>query len=155
MFQPTAEQVHNLTQNMSDLELIGDFEKYPRVEIKPCTENFESFIEPNQCYLNAFRIMAELHVKGVKNAYYVAGITWGYNLPICHAWIKIDGVYYDPTLEKSLKLFYGERYNAYFSIAELNMQQLSDVTMENEAFPPHPALFTTRLTEFLQPATPG
>jgi hypothetical protein len=149
-YQPSEEQLDMLSSNMSDLQLLPDWEDFPDATMTPCTPEmvgwFTETMEQNQCYLNAYRVVAELHLRqGYTDAQYVVGIMEGNMVPICHAWVKIAGNYYDPTVE----LLQTRPMGVYYPLAELDVQDMARITVRNDMSPPHPCLIAIEFPELL------
>jgi hypothetical protein len=150
-YQPSDEQIDMLSANMNDLALLPDWEDFPDTTMTPCTPEmvgwFTESMERNACYINAYRVVAELHLRsGFTDAQYVVGIMEGRMVPICHAWVKIAGKYYDPTVEL---LNPDRELGVYYPMAELDVADMQAITMMNDMAPPHPCLIATEFPELL------
>lgn len=79
-------------------------------------------VQPKQCFDNCFNLCVEHEVT------YVLGICH-IMIPIEHAWLKIDGKHYDPTLE----IASGELSGSYHSLIEIKSTDLINyITEVNE-----------------------
>lgn len=111
------------------------------VKVEPLPKSLKGFLKKSEfkaCYNNAYKFMSDYaHVHDVQ---YVLGFGLSV-IPVEHAWIKVDGVYYDPTWEKYSKI---ER--DYVVVTELNQLELMLMTLKNNHTPP--ALYDLRRMKF-------
>lgn len=83
---------------------------------------------PKACYNNSFDFVSRN-----PGAKYVLG--YGLNhMPIDHAWVKVDGKYYDPTWEVHSEG--GVLNRPYVPVFELGMEELFEVIKANDMKPP-------------------
>lgn len=87
----------------------------------------------NGCYNNAFNALSNSFALGVKEKRYVLG--WFFPdkmpIPIEHAWIKLDGVNYDPTAQ-----LFVEGSSVYYTAFELDMTELLEIVNSNGSYAP-------------------
>ena len=116
---------------VGDAEVGFDLDGLEEVEINPMAELGydeipEIFSKPNLCYNNAFHF-----VSNHPEAKYVVG--YGHSvIPIDHAWVKVDGKYYDPSWEANS----GLEGKAYVPLYELDMADLLEIIPDNNMCPP-------------------
>jgi hypothetical protein len=107
---------------------------YPRTEIATMPPSLladlRDLIKFKACYNNVFNIATTLHVIGHDVAY-VVGIAESV-IPVDHAWIKIDGYYYDPTWQQFTSIEKG----GYHAVAELSIDHLEEIIIDNGSIPP-------------------
>lgn len=77
------------------------------------------FNKPKQCFDNAYRYLDSLPVN-TTDCQYVLGFLLFRGIPVEHAWVKVDGQYFDPTLTSHSD-------HEYYSLAELEFMELIDV----------------------------
>jgi hypothetical protein len=148
MFKPTKEQMESLHKNINDLHEIGEYTKYPIVVMDDAyrgemAQEFAHIIERNNCYSNCFEIMQELiiqrgtHPDDIK---YCVGVAKGRSgLPVAHAWLKVDGLYSDPSwdsLPSDAQTYVKD--HVYHCMAELNITDVVCITLMNESYAPCP-----------------
>jgi len=112
----------------------------------------DDHIEQKACYNNSVKSMTELMSIDRQAAHETGwnitdkpGLTYvmGYGLsviPIEHAWIKVDGIYYDPTWQKFSKLS-----DYYFPMFEVQYPDIFDMLTEFGFCPPSPLDYLTKV----------
>lgn len=84
----------------------------------------EQVCQPKQCYWNCATFMLR-HGYRYQDIKYVCGLAL-YHIPVCHAWLFIDGQYYDPTFEVS----FGEPGKEYLSFFELTNSEFTKMLVD-------------------------
>ena len=82
-----------------------------------------------ECFNNAFRWAAELHIAGYKNVFYVLGFGESV-VPVEHVIIKVGDNFYDPTWERYNEL------KPFHIVKEFTMAELSAALKTNDSYPP-------------------
>lgn len=131
------------------ITLMNHYSKlFEQVEVKPLESLLDVIkdeVVVKECYNNSFRCVQMLHMSGY-NAQYIAGVAESM-IAIDHAWICVDGIYYDPTweLHNTLK-------ENYFVIAKLDIPDLVEVITNNNMCPPSSYELLTMHTDYVQNA---
>lgn len=77
------------------------------------------FNKPKQCFDNAYHYLDSLPTN-ITDCQYVIGLMLFRGIPVEHAWVKVNGQYFDPTLTSHAD-------HEYYSLAELDFMELIDV----------------------------
>ena len=77
------------------------------------------FNKPKQCFDNAYHYLDSLPTN-ITDCQYVIGLMLFRGIPVEHAWVKVNGQYFDPTLTSHSD-------HEYYSLAELDFMELVDV----------------------------
>lgn len=92
-------------------------------------EQVAPMLAPRCCYNNSFYVSEFFRPE--REVRYCVGFAAGSIFPVGHAWVKIDGVYFDPTWQLFHRL--GDLYVPFF---ELDPDRLMSVVIENDNRPP-------------------
>lgn len=95
------------------------------IDIKEVNVEYQSHPHSKQkaCFNNAF-----LTLSHNKNAYYVLGYVVYHGIPIEHAWIKENNIYYDVTLDPT-------KQDTYFSVAEFTLDEIYPYVQQYKSAP--------------------
>lgn len=119
---------------MGSLGNVLDLECLKLVSVEPMPQEMLSEIEdlvvPRACYNNSFFVTEFFGSR--KKARYCVGYAGSF-VPISHAWVWVDGNYYDPTWQVHTKI--GAFYVPFF---ELEGEELMEVVIANDFRPPEP-----------------
>lgn len=86
-------------------------------------------IEIKACFNNSYHLVESLFA--YKDICYVLGYAVTQGIPIEHAWIKMDGIYYDLTWQKFSSI--GEKY---YSLIEFDHNELFNFVLQGDNSPP-------------------
>lgn len=98
------------------------------VGVKPVPKHMNWMVKQakfKMCFNNSFDAVAR-----TMGAKYVLGFGLSI-IPVEHAWVQIEGVYYDPTWEKHSALG-----GVYAKVIELDLDELAEVMNQNDETPP-------------------